>query len=249
MDWVQRADQFWAVELGVVPRVLRSGGFHVFERAGADPQPRAIVVGTWSAVVVSLPAGRTHAFRTAGLNLREMGRMPRDYVASCSSNEFLEVRGPAYLAYWPPSSPPPSPRGPTQLLAGDSHASLASLRDVAPGEWEEAGIRPESRIFGSLVQDRIAAVAGYERWSSQIAHLQVFCHPDYRRRGLGADALRAAISDALADNLLPQYRARDANVASRALARRIGFVEYGWMATIFTRVLDDAAQQSGARDA
>lgn len=236
MDWVEQADQFWAVELGVVPRVLRRGGFHVFERADADPQPRAIVVGTSSAAIVSLPEGRTHAFKKAGLNLQEMGRMPRDYVASCSSNEFLEVRGPAYLAYWPPSCLPPSPRGPTQLLGREAHASLASLRDVAPEEWEEAGIGPESRIFSSRVKDRIAAVAGYERWSGHIAQFQVFCHPDYRRRGLAADALQAAISDALADNLLPQYRARDANAASRALATRVGFIEYGWMATILVRM-------------
>jgi RimJ/RimL family protein N-acetyltransferase len=239
MDWVEQVDRFWAVELGVAPRVLRKGGFHVFERADADPRPRAIAVGTSSAVIVSFPEGRAHAFEKAGLNLQEMGRAPRGYVAWCSSKEFLEVRGPAYLAYWPPSSPPPSPRGPTQLLDGDRHASLASLRDVAPEEWEEAGIGPESRIFGSRVQDRIAAVAGYERWSGQIAQLQVFCHPDYRRRGLATDALRAAIRDALADNLLPQYRARDANAASRALASRVGFVEDGWMATVLVRLPND----------
>jgi len=242
MDWVEQADQFWAIELGVAPHVFRTGGFQVFERADAEPRPRAVVVGTSSAAIVSFPEGRTHAFEQAGLNLAEMGRAPRGYVAWCSSNEFLEVRGPAYLAYWPPSSPPPSPRGPTHLLDGDGHVSLASLRDVAPEEWKEAGIGPESRIFGRCVEHRIVAVAGYERWSGQIAQLQVFCHPHYRRRGLAADALQAAIRDALAHHLLPQYRARDANGASRALASRVGFAEYGWMATILVRLPNDAGQ-------
>jgi predicted GNAT family acetyltransferase len=99
------------------------------------------------------------------------------------------------------------------------------------------------------VDDRIVAVAGYERWSGQIAQLQVFCHPGYRRRGLAVELLKTAISEALADNLLPQYRARDGNAASLALAKRVGLVEYGWMATVFVRLPNNAVQQPGAHDA
>ena len=78
----------------------------------------------------------------------------------------------------------------------------------------------------------------------------MFCHPSYRRRGLAAESLKAAISDALADNLQPQYRARDGNTASLALAKRVGFVEYGWMATVFVR-MQPSKQCSGreTRDA
>jgi RimJ/RimL family protein N-acetyltransferase len=232
---MDQADRFWAGELGVAPRLLRTAGFHVCERADAAAQPRATMVGTSSATIVSLPEGRGHTFESAGLSLEQMERSPRRYVASCASIDSLEVRGPASLAYWPPSSPRPTPRGRTELLNGDALASLASLRDIAPAEWEEAGIGPDSRIFGLRVEERIVAVAGYERWSGQIAQLHVFCHPGYRRRGLAAELLEAAISEALADHLLPQYRARDGNAASVALAKRAGFVEYGWMATVRIR--------------
>lgn len=249
MDWVDQADLFWAGELGVAPRVLRTDGFHVFERADADAQPRATMVGTLSATIVSLPEDRAHTFEDAGLSLEQMERSPRCYVASCSSIRSLEVRGPAHLAYWPPSSPRPTPRRQTELLVGDGLASLASLRDISPAEWEEAGLGPDSRVFGLRVEDRIVAVAGYERWSGQIAQLQVFCHPGYRGRGLAAEPLKAAISHALADNLLPQYRARDGNAASLALAKRVGFVEYGWMATVLVRLPNNAVQRTGARDA
>ena len=207
----------------------------MYERADADAQPRATIVGTSSATIVSLPEGQAHTFENAGLSLESMERSPRTYVASCASIESLDVRGPAYLAYWPLSSRWPTPRGPAELLGGEALASLASLRDVAPAEWEEAGIGPDSRVFGLRVEERIVAVAGYERWSGRIAQLQVFCHPAYRRRGLATEPLKAVINEALDENLLPQYRARDGNAASVALAKRVGFVEYGWMATVRVR--------------
>jgi GNAT superfamily N-acetyltransferase len=249
VDWVEQADRFWAAELGIGPSLLRRDGFHVCDRTDADGEPRATVVGTSSATIVSLPEGRSHELENAGLSLEEMKRSPRLYLASCLSIRSLEVRGPAYLAYWPPSSPLPAPRGRTELLRGDGLAPLAPLRDIAPAEWEEAGIGPDSRVFGLRVEDRIVAVAGYELWSGQIAQLQVFCHPGYRRRGLAAEPLKTAISEALADNLLPQYRARDGNAASLALAKRIGFVEYGWMATVLARLPNNPVPRNAARDA
>jgi GNAT superfamily N-acetyltransferase len=212
--------------------VLRTDGFHVFERTDTDAQPRATVVATSSATIVSLPQGRAHVFENAGLELAEMERSPRRYVASCRATHALEIRGPAYLGYWPPSYPQPTPLAQTEPIVGDSLVSLTALRDIAPAEWEEAGIGRHSQIFGLRVEGRLVAVAGYERWPGQIAQLQVFCHPAYRRRGLAAEPLKDAISKALADNLLPQYRARDGNAASVALARRVGFFEYGWMATV-----------------
>jgi len=200
VDWVEQADRLWAAELGVSSHVLRTDGFHVFEGVGAAARPRVTIVGTSSATVVSLGAGRAHMFETAGLSLEQMRQSPRRYVAACPAIHSLKVRGPAYLAYWPPSFPRRALRGRTELVGGDGWASLASLRDIAPAEWEE-------------------------------------------------ELLETAISEALADNLLPQYRARDDNAPSLALAKRVGFVEHGWMATVFVRLPGNPVQQAGARDA
>jgi hypothetical protein len=215
VDWADQADRFWASELSVAPGVLRTEGFHVFERTDATAQPRASMVGTSSATVVSLPAGQTQTFEKAGLSLKQMERAPRRYVASCVSIHSLEVRGPAYLAYWPtPSSRPPL--GQAELLDGDDLASLESLRDVAPAEWEEAGIGSDSRVFGLRAGGQIVAVAGYERWSGGIAQLQVFCHPGHRRRGLAAERSRPQ-----SGMLLPTicYRSIGREMATRRVSR------------------------------
>lgn len=246
MNWRSHVDRFWAGELGLSAGALRRDGFHVCERADPERQPRAIVVGTSSATILSLPRGCAGAFEAAGLNLGEMKSAPRRYLSGLSSNSSLEVRGPAYLAYWPPSSQVPPPQGLIRELSADDGASLTALRDLAPEEWSEAGIGADSRVFGALVAGRIVAVAGYECWPAQLAHLQVFCLPDYRRRGLATNALRGAMRHALAAGLLPQYRARDANMASRALATRLGFVEYGWMATVLVCLPNHTVQRPGA---
>jgi hypothetical protein len=161
VDWMDQADRFWAGELRVAASALRTDGFRVFETANADARPRATIVGTSSATIVSLAQGRAHAFRRAGLDLEEMRGSPRRYLTACHSIQSLEVRGPASLAYWPPSAPI-QPRTRAKLLDGERLASLASLRETAPAEWEEAGIGPDSRVFGLRVEDRMVAVAGYE---------------------------------------------------------------------------------------
>ena len=241
MSQTEQADRFWAKELGVDPAVLRSGGFHVIERIDADPQPRAITVATRQSTVVSLVNADAGRFEIAGLILEDLQRSPLRYLASCTSSPSLNVRRPAYLAYWSGSAPPAPARGEVAEFSGADFASLASLQAASPEEWAEAGVGPESRVFGQSLGDQVVAVAAYDRWPGQLAQVRVFCHPRYRRRGLAAEALKAAVRGALAQGLLPQYRARHQNRASLALAERSGFLEYGWMATV--RIFSREIQQ------
>jgi ribosomal protein S18 acetylase RimI-like enzyme len=72
---------------------------------------------------------------------------------------------------------------------------------------------------------QLAAVCGYEHWPARIAHLCVATAPQYRRRGAGRKVSEAAIASAVAEGLLPQWRARPE--ASKMLARSLGFEELG----------------------
>ena len=233
MSWRYRADRFWATELGVEPGRLASAGVQVCERVDPGSRRQAIVVGTPRGTIVSVPATGLPAFSAAGLDLARLRRQGRAYLASIPPDSpSLDVRGPAYLGYWPLPTPP---SGPGEELDPNHGDALARLRASAPEEWSEAGLDSASCRFGSAVDDDLVAAAGYEFWPPELAHLAVFCRPDRRRCGQATAALRAAIAHALGAGLLPQYRARDGNVASRALAERLGFAEYGWMATVYLR--------------
>jgi predicted GNAT family acetyltransferase len=60
----------------------------------------------------------------------------------------------------------------------------------------------------------------------------VLTPPEQRRAGLGTTAAALALNDALDAGLVPQWRTRVDNVASRRMARRLGFVEVGAQTTV-----------------
>lgn len=72
---------------------------------------------------------------------------------------------------------------------------------------------------------RVIAAAGWCRWPTGVAHLSVLTVPDQRGRGVARAVAGAAVADALAAGLLPQWRARP--LASRRVALALGFRELG----------------------
>lgn len=134
------------------------------------------------------------------------------------------VLGPASLFY------PPDGFGIGQV-SGVEEVSRDDLQDlcqaVVPDELDDSGL---AEITGSLFASRapdgsLAAVCGYRRWPNEVAHLSVLAHPHHRRQGHATRAATAAIRRAIAENLLPQWRARPP--ASQALARSLGLIELG----------------------
>jgi GNAT superfamily N-acetyltransferase len=230
--WRARVDRFWAGELGVDAVVLARPGVHVLERSGSDAAPRIVVLGMPGTTVVSITRGHRRRFEDAGARLGTLDVAARAAVAALGRTATtLDVRGPAYLGYWTGDA---APRALRVVRPLDGAAALTPLRATAPSEWEEAGLDDATVLFGARDGDELVAVAGYEPWAD-LVQLHVFSHPRHRGRGLARDVLAAAVAHALAAGRLPQYRAQDLNVASRTVAERMGFEEYGWMATIRVR--------------
>jgi RimJ/RimL family protein N-acetyltransferase len=229
--WRVQVDRFWAEELGVDAGAFARAGLQVIERDADGLGARVVFVGTPATTVISVTRGDRARFEASGLRVETLGLSPRAAVAALAGAPSLDVRGPAYLGCWTHPAAPPAPPGVRQLDPTTERSVLDALRETASDEWEEAGLDAAAVLFGIREDDALVAVAGYERWAG-LAQLQVFTHPRARRRRLARAVLAAAVGHARAAWLLPQYRARDANVASRGVAERMGFEEYGWMATI-----------------
>jgi GNAT acetyltransferase len=138
--------------------------------------------------------------------------------------DIAEMLGPATLAYLDPEAfchhdgPPVIRAGPGDL------ASFLSAVD--PADRAESGIDEiTSPAFAVWADGRVSAAAGYRDWPCRTAHLSVLTGPWARDRGLAKVAGSAAVACALADRLLPQWRARSG--ASRHVALALGFRELG----------------------
>ncbi|KAA0235399.1 MAG: GNAT family N-acetyltransferase [Actinobacteria bacterium] len=136
--------------------------------------------------------------------------------------------GPAILAY-PESTELPEPEdGPAvEVLGTEDSRVIDILESVSAEEELESGIDGASELFAALVDGIPRALAGYQRWPQEVAHMGVVTHTDFRDRGLARAAAEAAIRDALSKGLLPQWRVRQANSASIWLASRLGLVPMG----------------------
>jgi hypothetical protein len=137
-----------------------------------------------------------------------------------------QVLGPASLAYLDECDFQPAEAIPVDVLPRE-HADLATLLASATADdADESGLAEiTSRAFVVRSGTHVVAAAGYRRWPGQVAHMCVLTTPKRRGRGLARVVASAAVADGLANQLLPQWRARPAS--SRRVARALGFRQLG----------------------
>ena len=112
-----------------------------------------------------------------------------------------------------------------QLPVG--HPDLCALEEAA-GEQDAAEASIDEITSPAFVVREggvVVAACGYHAWPCRTAHVCVLTHPDWRGRGLARATASATVVHALAEGLLPQWRARVP--ASRRVARALGFREIG----------------------
>ena len=124
---------------------------------------------------------------------------------------------------------------PSDLVMGDGHQTeIASAEEIAQlcaavdkDELDESGLDriDRSAFVSRTAQGAVAAACGYRVWPNGVAHLSALTHPNHRRQGHGQRAARGAISRAISEALLPQWRARPQ--ASQHLALKLGLVRVG----------------------
>ncbi|MFI6921680.1 GNAT family N-acetyltransferase [Nonomuraea spiralis] len=151
-----------------------------------------------------------------------------------------EVLGPATLAYLDVEDfvPVHEGAGVERVPAGDR--DVEGLLEAVDGkDAEESGLGEVGSAVW-VVRDGggdVVAAAGYRPWLDSAAHLSVLTAERCRGRGLARVVASAAVDDALAQGLLPQWRARPE--PSRRVARALGFREYGEQVSLLVRRTED----------
>ena len=139
---------------------------------------------------------------------------------------FADVLGPATLAYLDETEFRGVTRPDVERMPAGHRELDGLLAAATPDEAGESGIDDiESDVFVIRESGRVVAAAGYQRWPGAAAHLCVLTATGARGRGLARAAASAAVEQALAEGLLPQWRA--VPEPSRRVARTLGFRELG----------------------
>jgi hypothetical protein len=134
---------------------------------------------------------------------------------------WVDILGPATLAYL--AAQEFRAAGGVAETGGDLGPLFAA---TGPDDLDESGLADiTSPAFTVAENGVVVAAAGYRRWLDRAAHLSVLTAPAHRARGLAATVASAAVADALAHGLLPQWRARVEH--SQRIARALGFRELG----------------------
>lgn len=228
------ADDWWARDFACSSAELRPTRTRVQQHAGSllgNPGIWILVAG--GAPLISLPAdtidvlgGRAQTWSAA--DVADVATLQEQLTSVCPRT-VDRIIGPAFIGYGSADS----------LELQDARfarpiSSLAAVRRLQaacqPEEWDHGGSEPgHEQTFGFVNQtNELLALSGYKVWNNSIAHISVASHPLYRGHGHGRAAVALAAQHALAAGLLPQYRTLRQNTPSMSIAKRLGFIEYGF---------------------
>ena len=136
------------------------------------------------------------------------------------------VLGPAWYSHATGKTLRPVPRINARSFQEDDAEAIADLKRVTPPEqWLEADMHSPVNYVYEL-DGQILGLANVGEWRG-MSTFGVLTHPEARGRGIAKELVSLAAAEALAGVELLQYRAWAANAASIAVARAIGFHEYG----------------------
>ncbi|MCZ7438120.1 GNAT family N-acetyltransferase [Micromonospora sp. WMMC241] len=222
-----RAREAWRELSGVSMAFPAEGGVDVEVSAGSllCPPGWVGIVALGDAAVVTVPSAGS-----VGMVRAVLRRLPVAELTDAGRLRALlpvaDVLGPASLAYLDRSHFRPAASDDVPVAPGEPADLAALLASVPADDADECGLTDiTSRAFVARRGGDVLAAAGYRHWPGQVAHLSVLTGADHRGRGLARAVASAAVADALANRMLPQWRARPE--PSRRVARALGFRRLG----------------------
>lgn len=222
-----RAREVW-LEMASVPMAFPAGGgveVAVSARSWLCPPGWVGIVALGDAAIVTVPAeGSAGIVRTA------LQRLPVEVLTDSHRLRAVlpvaEVLGPASLAYLDERDFRPAGLESVDVAPGEQADLATLLASVTTDDAHESGLAGiTSQAFMVRHGNQVVAAAGYRHWPGLVAHMCVLTTPNQRGRGLARAVASASVADSLANQLLPQWRARPDS--SRRVARALGFRQLG----------------------
>jgi GNAT superfamily N-acetyltransferase len=221
-------DSYWAEFFGCAPDALRTDTPQIVASTGPGAYAGCYLMEFGGAPVVSLPVDELESSRAA-IEQWHAGvvRLPALVEAIFGKRVGARV-GPAYVGYTDLKHFRPVFLSTTRGLTAQDEKAVNTLRDACTvEEWEHGGseFRP-TEMAGVFKGHQLAALASYQIWGRQIAHISIVTDPAFRGQGYATAAVSGLTQTVLERSLVPQYRTLEANAPSMAVARRLGFVHY-----------------------
>jgi RimJ/RimL family protein N-acetyltransferase len=226
---LELVDFYWAQFFGCVPEALRADTPQIIASSGPGAYAGCYLMEFGGAPVVSLPV-EEFEFNRAAIEQWRAGVLRRPgFVEGVFGQRVAARVGPAYIGYTDRKHFRPVSLGTARWLTDDDEEAVHALREnCAVEEWEHGG--SESRpteMVGAFKGHELAALASYQIWGEQIAHIAIVTHPAFRGQGYATAAVSRLTLKVLERMLVPQYRTLEGNAPSMAVASRLGFIHYG----------------------
>ena len=129
------------------------------------------------------------------------------------------------------------------LVQPDEEITVSTFTDDAlrlealcpPDDVNEVGLSGMDKSFVLMDGADPVAGAGFQEWQQILGHISALTLPKFRQRGIGSLVAAIAGHEALTAGLIPQWRAHESNVASRATALSLGFIEAGTQTSVYLK--------------
>jgi GNAT superfamily N-acetyltransferase len=222
-------DAHWAAILGCQVADLRSTHTHVVPHGTLAGYQGAMLLRRGEACIVSVPPAvlRTIQQKIAGSAADEVFTVA--YVARLCGDAVERIIGPAWQGCADGSDFRPADTcGACLLQPANEHALRLLERACDPTEWEHSSIvweRPP--IFGCFLGAELAAAGTLVRWGDGLLSVGIITHPAHRGQGYGRAVVSAMTAHGLAQGAILRYQTLQANLPSVAIARALGYQEYG----------------------
>ena len=121
------------------------------------------------------------------------------------------------------------------LVSSEAESVAALERSCPPDDVSEVGLADMDQTFVLVEEEHpevAMAGAGFAVWEGILGHVGVLTALAHRRRGHGRTIGGVVTNEALDSGLVPQWRSRCDNAASRRIAALLGYREVGAQTTV-----------------